>query len=138
MGLKPGARLDVLIDEQLREATIRSVRPELDERTRTQNVVLLLKNPGELTPGRIARIGVKEPVRMQGYWAPNSSLAPRLRGLWAVYVVGPEGKAAAREVEVIEVDGDRSFIRGALTPGERIIVGGAHRIVTGQRVASSN
>lgn len=120
-------------------ATIRSIRAELDPQTRTQNVILGLAPDTPLIAGQVVRATIAQPVDIEGFWTPTASLTPRRRGLWAVYVVD-DGKAAPRDVEVIETDGDRSFVRGALTTGERVIAEGAHRIVAGQavRVASPN
>lgn len=133
--LKTGEAINVTIAGRGYEATIQSVRRELDPETRTQNVVLLIDQPEGLVAGEIARVGVREPVMTTGYWVPTGSLTPDRRGLWSV-LVAEEGFAAARPVEVIENDGDRSFVRGALQPGERVIVEGSHRVAPGQAVAA--
>ncbi|TWT99239.1 Multidrug resistance protein MdtA precursor [Botrimarina colliarenosi] len=117
-------------------AIVQSVRPELDVTTRTQNVVLRLDSPAGLVAGQVVRVGVREPVAMPGFWVPTQALSPGRRGLWTV-LVAEEGAAAARPVEVIEADGDHSFVRGALEAGEHVIVEGAHRIVAGQAVAAA-
>lgn len=129
-----GAELIVRIDGVDRRATVQSVRPELDSETRTQNVVLCLQDADGLVAGQVARVGVREPVDMAGFWTPTAALTPGQRGLWAVYVVDDQGLAAARPIELIEADGERSFIRGTLAAGERVIVEGSHRVVPGQRV----
>lgn len=134
--LKVGAEIRVTIDDVELPATIQSIRPELDAETRTQNVVIHLQETRGLVAGQIARVGLQEPVPMEGFWVPTATLTPDRRGLWSVLVVNDEGLAASRIVEVIENDGDRSFVRGTLQAGERIIVGGAHRVVAGQAVTS--
>ena len=136
--VEPGMKLGVKIAGVAYDATVRSVRPELDNTTRTQLVVLDLHEPRGLVAGQVVRIGVREPVAMTGIWVPTAALAPDRRGLWSALVVDDAGKAAPRPVEIIENDGDRSFVRGALQPGERVIVGGAHRVVAGQRVAAAS
>lgn len=131
-----GDALELNIDGAKYNATIQSIRPELDAQTRTQNVVLRIEKPAGLVAGQVARIGVREPVQMTGFWAPTEALTPDRRGLWSLLVAGDDGLAAARPVEVIENDGDRSFVRGALEAGEQIIVEGAHRVVPGQAVVA--
>lgn len=131
--LKAGTEIDVTIADQTYRAKIQSIRPELDAETRTQNVVLRIEQPGGLVAGEVARVVVREPVAMAGFWVPTVSLTPDRRGLWSVQVAA-DGFAAARPVEVIENDGDRSFVRGALQAGELIIVEGVHRVVPGQAV----
>lgn len=134
--LRVGLEIEVTIDDQVYKTVVQSIRPELDAETRTQNVVLRIEKPGSLVAGQVARLGVREPVKMTGFWARTASLTPDRRGLWSVLVADADGYAAARPVEVLENDGDRSFIRGALQAGERIIVEGAHRIVSGQAIVA--
>ncbi|MEO1496570.1 MAG: efflux RND transporter periplasmic adaptor subunit [Planctomycetota bacterium] len=131
--LSTGDQLYVEIDGTRHSATVRSIRAELDPQTRTRNVVLRLSDDARLVAGQVVRATIAQPVAMSGFWTPTASLTPRRRGLWAVYVVA-DGKADPRDVEVIETDGDRSFVRGALAPGEQVIAEGAHRIVAGQAV----
>lgn len=134
--LKAGTEIDVTIAGESYRATIRSIRPELDAETRTQNVILRIEKPGGLVAGEVARVGVREPVAMTGFWVPTAALTPDRRGLWSVQVA-EDGLSAARPVEVIENDGDRSFVRGTLQAGERIIVEGVHRVVPGQAVVAA-
>lgn len=131
--LRAGEEIGVTIAGGDYTATVQSIRPELDAETRTQNVVLRIEKPAGLVAGQVVRVGVREPVAMTGFWAPTSALTPDRRGLWSV-LVAEGGTAAARPVEVIENDGDRSFVRGALQPGEAIIVEGVHRVAPGQAV----
>lgn len=118
--------------------TVRSLRPELDPTTRTRNAVFKLdENDLAAVPGQIARIEAVETIDDAGYWTPTDALTPRKRGLWAVYVAEGEGTlrtVAARDVEVLHTDGDRSFVRGTLAEGDAIIATGAHRVVEGQQV----
>jgi len=142
--LKVGQPLNVVINGAQREATIRSIRAELNPTTRTQNVVLTInKAPGvpaveRLVAGQVARVLLAETIADSGFWAPASSLKPHRRGLWAVAVAEQTGETwtvALRDVELLHTEGRRSFVRGALQPGEQIIVAGAHKVVEGQRVA---
>lgn len=133
--LEIGSPIEVVIGKQTYQAAIQAIRPELDPDTRTRNVILRLEQPKDLVAGQVVRIGVREPVEVTGYWVPTSALSPGGRGLWSVLVAEPSGVAAARPVEVVENDGDRSFVRGALQAEEQVIVEGAHRVVAGQRVA---
>ncbi|MGL4513289.1 MAG: efflux RND transporter periplasmic adaptor subunit [Lacipirellulaceae bacterium] len=136
--VRVGDSVEVTVEGAAHQAVVKSVRPELDPQTRTQNVVLRFEGTARegspLVAGRMVRIGLREPVEGQGYWLPTASLSPRLRGLWCALVVDEKNTVATRDVEVIEVDGDRSFVRGALLPGERVVVEGAHRVVAGQEV----
>lgn len=136
--LRVGQPLGVTIGGQPVQATVQSIRAELDPETRTQNVVLRIEESRGLVAGQVARIAVREPVAMTGYWTPTATLTPDRRGLWSVLVVNEQGVVAGRPVEVVENDGDRTFVRGALQAGERVIVEGAHRVVPGQRVRAAD
>ena len=132
--LSVGERHELTIRGELKQATVYSLRPELDPNTRTRNAIFRLEDSGDLVPGQVVRVGLSEYVPTPGYWVPTDALTPRKRGLWAVYVVDDSGVASRRDVELIETQGDRSFVRGTLTEGEKIIAVGAHRVVAGQRV----
>lgn len=133
--LEVGAELAISVDGESFSATVQSLRPELDPDTRTRNAVLAISEPAGLVAGQVVRVGLRQQIDHAGYWVPTAALSPRQRGLWAVYVVSDAGVVSARDVEVIEADGDRSFVRGTLASGERIVLAGAHRVVAGQRVA---
>ena len=45
--------------------------------------------------------------------------------------VGSGWQVATRPVEMVHTDGDRAFVRGAVTDGERVITNGLQRIVPG-------
>lgn len=135
--IEPGQAIEATIAGRPVRAVVQSVRAELDPETRTQNVVLRLEETEGLVAGQIARVAIREPVAMSGYWAPTASLTPDRRGLWSVLVVDDGGAVAVRPVEVIENDGDRTFVRGALQAGERVIVEGAHRVAPGQLVRAT-
>lgn len=137
--LEIGREVGVLVNGREHGAVVRSVRSELDPSTRTQNVVLELKQraDGGLVAGQVARVMLPETIRQPGFEVPASALTPGRRGLWAVYVVAGETgaeKVARRDVELIHTEGGRSYVRGTLQPGERVVVAGGHKIVAGQRV----
>lgn len=129
-----GSEVQIAIDGAATPAVVQSVRPELDPETRTRNVVLRLQASEGLVPGQIARVGIRETVAGEGCWVPTAALTPDRRGLWSLLIVDEGNHAAARPVEVIENDGDRSFVRGALQADERVIIEGVHRVVAGQGV----
>ncbi|MEM8864528.1 MAG: efflux RND transporter periplasmic adaptor subunit [Planctomycetota bacterium] len=141
--LNVGDPVKVVINRRQHDARVKSLRSELDPTTRTQNVVLeVLPAEGErLVAGQVARILLAETINKSGIWAPTSALTPHRRGLWAVYVVdgdGPNQTIAKRDVELLHTEGDRSFVRGTLQAGDRIVVAGGHKVVAGQRVAIVN
>jgi multidrug efflux system membrane fusion protein len=51
-----------------------------------------------------------------------------------LFVVGPDGTAQRRDVELIRTIGTRAVVRGQLAQGERVIVDGAQRVTQGTKV----
>ncbi len=121
------------------QAELRSLRPELDPSTRTRNAVLDIEAPYGLVDGQVARIELTETIEEPGFWVPTRALAPQQRGLWSLYIVAPSENAEGyvlegRDVELLHTDGDRSYVRGVLEAGDRVVADGVHRVVAGQHV----
>lgn len=118
-------------------AVLRSLRPQLDPVTRTQNAVFELSEPTGLVPGQIARLNLSEHIDASGLLVPSSALVPGNRGLWNVRVVRREGDrsvAEQRDVEVLYALNDASLVTGTLMAGDLVVTDGAHRVVAGQAV----
>ena len=131
----------IRVEGQTMSAKVRTVLPDLDPATRARTVILDVsaQDRGTLAVGQIARLDVSEERATRGYWVPTSALTRGARGLWSAFVVGESSKARnsvvqKRDVEVLHVQGEQALIRGTLTPGEKIITRGTHRIVPGQVV----
>ena len=105
--------------------------PSFSQETGTFLVRTLFANPeGDLRPGQFVR------VQLRGAMRPNSILLPQravLQGAKGhyVWVVDGEGKAARREVEIGDWQGDGWFINHGLLPGEQVVVDGAIRLSPG-------
>lgn len=125
-------------------AAVRGHVADVDARARTAGVVLRLPVDAPLLDGEVVRLALRRRVSDRGAWVPNEALARGVRGLFAVYVVEPppDGGGASRavraEVEVLHAEVDRSFVRGTLEDGDRVVAGGLHRIVAGSPVDPSS
>ena len=144
VGLPPSAAmtLDVGQPRQLAvgsntiDATIQSLAPDVQQTTRTRNVILRLQSQSQpVFPGQVVRLAVTEQVAEAGYWVPTTALTRGTRGLWSVYVV-VDDVVARRDVELLDTVGNESFVRGTLRDGDAIVASGAHRVVVGQRVTA--
>lgn len=115
--------------------------PELDLMSRTVTVVLQLGDgdSAALRPGELARLQVRRQVAEPGFWVPTLALSQGARGLWSLFLLpqdagtGPAPVQRA-DVEVLHVEGERSYVRGTLKDGDRIVLTGPHRIAPGQLV----
>ena len=140
-----GSQQTVEVSGQKYAAVVSGVLPELDVRTRTRTAILQLDDSqNTVAPAQIVRLEVRETSRLETpcYWLPTTALTRGGRGLWAVLAVETDPQnnqeiAVRRDVELLHTDGQRVLVRGTLADGERVIVQGTHRLVAGQRVASS-
>ena len=87
--------------------------------------------------GEPVTLALSEEVAMTGGWLPVSALLEGERGLWTVLRVvdTDQGAVTAREaVEVLDVRGDRAYVRGTLGDHQRFIADGVQRIAPGTPV----
>ncbi|MGE0529252.1 MAG: efflux RND transporter periplasmic adaptor subunit [Bdellovibrionales bacterium] len=139
--LKPGQKMDILVEGKNYKAIVTGILPELDLKTRTRPIILTLPREGKspVVPGQVARIHLQETIQTTGFWLPSSALQKGSRGLWTAYgVVSIDRKEVIerRDVEILFTQGNRVLVRGTIVPGDRIVPSGLHRIVPGQVVRS--
>lgn len=134
--LGSGQSLAVIVNEETRTATVSGIVPELDSVTRTQTVVLSLSEEASAgwVPSQVARLELATQREAAGFWIPNTALLQGSRGLWSVYVVEEDDQIARRDVEVIYSESQRSFVRGTLVAGDRVVANGINRLVPGMQV----
>jgi len=136
--LQVGQQRELLAAGVRVQATVQSLAPDVQQSTRTRNVILRLQaNKQVVLPGQVVRLAVTEEVAEAGYWVPTTALTHGTRGLWSLYVVesnDQEHVIARRDVELLDTVGSDSFVRGTLQPGDQIVASGTHRVVLGQRV----
>jgi RND family efflux transporter MFP subunit len=123
--------------------TLDRVLPALDPATRTRTLVFRLDSSVGLVPGQTSKLTVSLPVDETGIWLPNSALVGGIQGLWSCYVLleseesrdsGPVGVVEQRDLEILHVEGERSYVRGTLVEGDLVIIAGPHRVSSGQQV----
>lgn len=120
------------------QARLLSVRPDVDPITRSATAVFAL--PSDVSPldGEPITIRLVETLESRGGWLPMTALTEGQRGLWSVLrVKDRDGQSVVlREaVEVLEIQGDRVFVRGTLADGATVVAAGTHRVGPGARVS---
>ena len=132
--LQVGEQRELLISGEPMEATVQSLAPDVQQATRTRNVILRLHTDEQTAlPGQVVRLTIDEKVSDTGYWVPTTALTRGARGLWSLYVVEND-IVTRRDIELLDTVGTESFVRGTLQSGDQIVASGAHRVVVGQRV----
>lgn len=120
------------------QSTLLSVRPDVDPVTRVTTVVFEIPNHIVAVDGEPVTLQLTESVPVSGGWLPISALLEGGRGLWTVLRLQQTdaGITTQREVvEVIEIRGNKAFVRGSLPHGSRVVASGVHRITPGTRVS---
>lgn len=136
--LKPGSEVLVVRGADELAGRVRAIVPEVAGGTRTATVVVALDTDAEVTSGEAVQLSIRDFVAVDGFWLPADALVSGVRGLWAVQIVtGPaeRSEVGRAPVEVLHTAGGRSFVRGALQPGDRVITKGTHRVSPGQAVS---
>lgn len=135
--LTPGDAYTLQADTGAVEAVLRSVTGVIDPAQRTVAAVFEINDAEIVASGAVVRLTMERDIDEPGFWVPVKALSTASRGLWTIYVAEPTESGwhvASRPVEMVHTDGDRAFVRGAVTAGERVITDGLQRIVPGQPV----
>jgi membrane fusion protein (multidrug efflux system) len=107
---------------------INFAEPSFNSATGTFLVRTELPNPqGQLRPGQFVRARVFGATRPGAMQLPQRAVQQGAKGHY-VWVIGNDGKAKQRVVEVGDWIGDDWFISDGLKPGERVVVDGAGRV----------
>jgi len=102
--------------------------PSFDAQTGTFLVRTELPNPdGKLRPGQFVRARMHGALRPAAVRVPQRAVQQGSRSHY-VWVIGNDGKARQRVVEVGDWYGDDWFITDGLKRGERVVVEGAGRV----------
>lgn len=139
----PGSLLDLgmpcylqLADEQdfSHEGMLDFAESEVNPSTGTARIRGIFKNVDRtLASGLFVRIRVPIGKPYQALLIPERSLATD-QSVKFVYVVGNDGMAERRKVELGDQRGDLRIVKSGLTAGERVIVKGLQRVKPGQKV----
>lgn len=110
------------------------VSPTINQTTGTLSVRGVLPNPkGVLLPGYFVRVRVPRPAEDIGLLVPDTALGSDQGGRF-VLVVNSDNVVEHRKVEIGPlIDGLRVIDRG-ITENDRVVVGGALRVIPGQKV----
>jgi len=110
---------DVNVDQGTGSVTIRAVVP----------------NPAAvLLPGMFVRARIEGDLSGNAFLVPQDAVGHDPKGQATALVVGPDGKAALRILDVVAARGDRWIVEGGLEEGDRVIVAGLRGVRPGSVV----
>ncbi|TWU58906.1 Multidrug resistance protein MdtA precursor [Rubripirellula tenax] len=143
--IKPADQVSLRLRTTQCTGTVVRVEPYVDLATRTRAIYVRpigIESSQGWIPGEVVDVelttGSSSTTAANTYWLPTSSLTRGGRGVWTVLAVpGTAAEAACekRAVELLRTDGDLTLVQGMLSPGDRVIVDGMHRLTAGMRVA---
>ncbi|MEL7345346.1 MAG: efflux RND transporter periplasmic adaptor subunit [Pseudomonadota bacterium] len=128
------ATAKVEIDGTPFEATLVTLRPDVDPVTRTRTAIFEIASETRLAFGQTAQLRLTDMVETEGLWVPITTLKEGLRGQWTLLGVDGADTVRALSVQVIHTQGDQVFVRGAFPEDARLITAGPQRVTVGQTV----
>lgn len=152
VGVSPEVAISLREDQEYRlyagdrmlTAKLASVAPDVSERTRTVSALFDVLDDDIPAFGELVRLSVSQKIEGKGFWIPMTALRESERGLWSVLIAEPaasDDPHASRSsqvghatVEILHVDDDRVFVRGTLSDGAWVILGGGLRIALNQHI----
>jgi RND family efflux transporter MFP subunit len=143
-----GNTVDILVGEREIRGHVSAVLPTRDRHSRAVDVIVELDAELDgLRRGDLARLAVTRPVESRGFWVPMQSLTEGTRGLWSLYTFGepppvadgatppiPGARLLQTHVEVLHVEADRAYVRGAVHEDQRFVARGLQRVAPGMAV----
>jgi membrane fusion protein, multidrug efflux system len=137
-GQRAEVRVQALGDEAL-EGTVAQVGVAADSHSRTYRVRIDLTDPPPgLRAGMIAEATIFQGETRAALTVPGEAVVRTPDGLLVLYVLDEAGeRAIARRIQVGSVLGREVEIVSGIVEGDRVVVGGQHRIFDGARVEAA-
>ena len=83
-----------------------------------------------ITPGVVAKLQLQFEEQAAGVWVPLKSLSQSDQGLWSLYTL--KSNVVTKDlVEIIYFDDNYAYVNGTISNGDKIILGGASKVVQG-------
>ena len=117
------------------DAFLSGIRPDLDAQTRTRTMIFLLPDLEAYGIGRAGSLQAKDIVDGRGTWVPSEALREGTGNIWFVLIADSDNKVQQVAVEILHVETNRTYVSGGFETGDRVIVGGAHKVAPGQTVS---
>ena len=118
-----------------RRGVVVSANRQVDPGTGTIQLQALFPNPdGLLRPGQYARVRMRrQDAGGNALVVPEAAII-QMQGTYSLALVGPDGRAQVRRVEVGPNAGPLRIITGGVREGERVIVEGQQKVSDGSLV----
>jgi membrane fusion protein (multidrug efflux system) len=126
--LEDGSLYPIVGKLEFRDVTV-------DTTTGSVTVRITFANPKQLLlPGMYVRAVVDEGVRPDALLLPQQAVSRDPKGLPFVWVIGADGKADRRMVEVDRAIGNQWLVSSGVSASEQVVMEGADRLKVGMQV----
>ena len=139
--LVSGKSYELKMHDKTMMAVFKAVRPDVNPLTRSVTAVFSLSSSAEgvaVLDGEPVTLALYESISMKGGWLPITALQEGERGVWIAFGLQPapeQGlglyRTTKQAIEVLDVQGDRAFVRGTMAHGTKLVANGPHRVSTG-------
>jgi len=125
------------IQNRLAAGVLEAVDNQIDEATGTVRLKALFANPDRaLFPNQFVNARMLLDALHQVVIVPTAALQHGQQGTY-VWVLGPDGAAQMRTVEVLHTEGDQSGVRQGLAAGDVVVTEGVDNLQPGTKVATA-
>lgn len=135
LGSTDGLPVKILLEdgsEYSHEGKLAFSEVTVDPSTGSFALRVVVPNPdGVLLPGMYVRAVVGDGQRQNAILVPQQGIARDPKGNTSAMLVGKDGKAEVRPVQVSRTVGDKWLVDGGLAAGDRVIVEGLQKIRPG-------
>ncbi|MGF1687447.1 efflux RND transporter periplasmic adaptor subunit [Photobacterium japonica] len=119
----------------------------IERGSRTVKLRFALPGDAKVINGELAYLQFQDRHNTAGYWIPLSAMTDGLRGVWNVFALRENPTDVSnsnsnktftverRSIQVLHANNDHAYVEGAISPNEKIIADGLHRLVPGQTVS---
>jgi multidrug efflux system membrane fusion protein len=122
-------------DELLATGKLELVDNQINQTTATIRLKAIFPNPKRvLWPNQFVKARLRLGVRKGTLVVPAAAVQHGPQGTF-VYVVGDDGRAALRTVDVDSIENDLALLKGGVAPGERVVSEGQNQLRPGARVS---
>lgn len=136
--LKTSATQTIIYNDQTLTARVRTVRPDVNVLTRTQDVLFEIQAIEPIPFGELVELRLDDVRAETGYWVPVEALVEGTKGLWNIFVVEAESgtpTVVRRSVAIAHTETHRVYVSADLGGRAQIVASGTHRIVPGQPIS---
>lgn len=133
--------LEVSFQGRKLAARVLSIRADVNQTTRTQDVLLDIASAETIPFGELVELSLLENRYHVGYWVPVEALVEGKKGLWNVFAVQSDetgNMVVRRAVEVIHAETSRVYVTADLGNTATLVSSGTHRVVPGQYISPAN